>query len=136
MKDCEEGAASRRAYYTLLSACAFTEGSPEDKLEAFQIAVDALKELRESHHQEPDSSCFGMFLKACANLMPENKKRDAVVENVFKKCCSEGLVNDFVLGEFERASSEALQLQLVGGFLEDEVRVPEEWSKNVVSRSS
>jgi pentatricopeptide repeat protein len=120
-----------RTYFNLLSACAFSDGTPEEKLEAFQIAVDGLKELRESLSQEPDSSCFGMFLKACANLMPESRKRDAVVENVFRKCCTDGLVDEFVLSEFERASSEALQLEVLGGFLADDVRIPEEWSKNV-----
>lgn len=119
-----------RTYFNLLSACAYTSGSPEENLAAFQIAVDALKELRESLNQEPDSSCFGMFLKACANLMPESRKRDAVVENVFRKCCSDGLVDDFVLSEFERASSAALQLEVLGGFLDDDVRIPKEWSKN------
>jgi len=125
---------SVRSYYTLLSACAYTEGTPEDNFEAFQIAVDALKELRESLDKEPDSGCFGMFLKACANLMPENRKRDGVAENVFRKCCAEGLVNDFVLAEFERASSDALQLEVLGGFLDDNVRLPSEWSRNVETR--
>jgi pentatricopeptide repeat protein len=119
-----------RTYFNLLSACAFSDGTPEEKLEAFQIAVDALKELRESLRHEPDSSSYGMFLKACANLMPESRKRDAVVDNVFRKCCSDGLVDEFVIAEFERASSEALQLEVLGGFLDDDVRIPKEWSKN------
>lgn len=119
-----------RTYFNLLSACAYTSGSPDDKLGAFQIAVDALKELRETLNREPDSSCFGMFLKACANLMPESRKRDAVVEKVFRKCCNDGLVDDFVLSEFDRASSQALQLEVLGGFLDDDVRIPKEWSKN------
>lgn len=132
MKELEEeiNHVTVRTYFNLLSACAYSDGTPEEKLESFQIAVDALKELRESLSQEPDSSCFGMFLKACANLMPESRKRDAVVENVFRKCCNDGLVDEFVLSEFERASSQALQLEILGGFLDDDVRIPEEWSKN------
>jgi pentatricopeptide repeat protein len=124
-----------RTYYTLLSACAYTGGTPEENFEAFQIAVDTLKEVKENLGREPDSACFGMFLKACANLMPVSRKRDAVVGNVFRKCCRDGLVNDFVLNEFEKASSEALQLEVLGGFLEDDVRLPEEWSTNVVERA-
>jgi pentatricopeptide repeat protein len=126
---------SVRSYYTLLSACAYTEGAPDENFAAFQIAVDTLKEMRESQNQDPDSACFGMFLKACANLMPESRKRDAVVENVFRKCCSEGLANDFVLQEFERASSETLQLEMLGGFLDDDVRLPKDWGRNVVETS-
>lgn len=125
-----------RTYYNLLSACAFTVGSPGENLEAFQIAVDGLKELRESRKHKPDSACYGMFLKACANLMPESRKRDTVVENVFQKCCTDGLVDEFVLLEFERASSGALQLEILGGFLDDDVRIPDEWSRNVMIEKS
>lgn len=124
---------SRRTYYSLLSACAFTQGSPDENFEAFQIAVDSLKELKEFLGQEPDSGCIGMFLKACANLMPASRKRDTVVENVFTKCCTDGLLNEFVLTEFESAASEALQLEVFGGFLEDDVRLPQEWSRNVMN---
>lgn len=126
---------SRRTYYSLLSACAFTQGTPEGNFEAFQIAVDTMKESKEYLGQEPDSGCTGMFLKACANLMPASRKRDTVVENVFTKCCADGVLNDFVLKEFERAASEALQLEFLGGFLADDVRLPEEWSRNVVNNS-
>lgn len=132
MKESEDqdNMVSRKAYYLLLSACAFTRGTPEEKFEAFQILVDTLKELRNYLDIEPDSSCIGMFLKGCANLMPPSRKRDAVVESVFTKCCADGLLNEFVLNEFERAASEALQLEILGGFLDDDVRLPEEWSRN------
>jgi pentatricopeptide repeat protein len=117
-------------YFTLLSACAHTEGEAEEKFAAFQIAVDTLKFMRATDEYAPDSGCYGMFLKACASLMPSSRKRDGVVENVFRKCCSVGLLTDFVLKEFERAASEELQLEVLGGFLADGVRVPQEWSSN------
>ena len=117
-------------YFTLLSACAHTEGDAEEKFVAFQIAVDTLKFMRETDEYAPDSGCYGMFLKACASLVPSSHKRDGMVENVFRKCGNVGLVTDFVLKEFERAASEELQLEVLGGFLADGVRVPEEWSIN------
>jgi pentatricopeptide repeat protein len=122
---------SRKTYYFLLSACAFTRGSPEENFEAFQVAVDTLKELKEYLGEEPDSSCIGMFLKACANLMPVSRKRDTVVGSIFKKACDDGLLNDFVLSEFERAASDTLQLEILGGFIDDDVRMPQDWSRNV-----
>jgi pentatricopeptide repeat protein len=117
------------AYKSLLSACAYTRGSPEDKLEAFQIAVETLNELRDSGRA--NSSVFGLFLRTCTNLMPATKKRDAVVENAFRKCCADGLVNDYVQREFERAASDELLLRVLGGFPEDGVRAPAEWSRLV-----
>jgi pentatricopeptide repeat protein len=122
-------------YRTLLNSCAYTDGEPEDKLAAFQIAVDALKELRESDYLDPDSNAYSLFLRACANLMPASRKRDAVIENVFLKCCKDGFLSDNALTEFENAASEELQLKIIGGFLEDGVQPPAEWSRNVVSYS-
>jgi tetratricopeptide (TPR) repeat protein len=119
-------------YKSLMNACAYTDGEPQDKLVAFQIAVDTLNELRESPLLKPDASIFGLFLRACANLMPSSRKRDSVVENVFSKCCKDGCLSDYVLQEFEMAASDELQLRVIGGFLEDGVRPPADWSRNVV----
>jgi len=122
---------TRKSYRAVLAACAYTRGTPEESLEAFQFAIDTMKEMKEFLGEEPDSSFVGMFLKACANLMPPSRKRDAVVKKIFAKCCSDGLLSDFVLNEFERSASESLQLETLGGFIDDNVRVPEEWSRNV-----
>lgn len=118
------------AYRSLLNACAYTDGEPQDKLAAFQIAVDTLKELRESDALEADCVVYSLFLRACANLMPTTRKRDAVIENVFLKCCKDGLVSDGVLADFENGASDELQLKILGGFLADGVQPPAEWSRN------
>lgn len=130
-----ENMPTKRSYRSLMTACAFTKGrNPEENLEAFQVAIDAMKEVRELVGEEPDSGFVGLFLKACSNLMPPSRKRDVVVEKIFTKCCEDGLLNDFVLIEFEKAASEALQLEALGGFLEDNVRLPDEWSRNVYQK--
>jgi pentatricopeptide repeat protein len=122
-------------YRNLLNTCAYsgseaTHTSPEDRLQTFQIAVETLNEIRRQYpHQENkrlqqkpqqqqqqrqqmmDSSIYSLFLRACSNLMPSNRKRDAVIESVFSKCCKDGLVNDAVLREFEKTASEELQVR-------------------------
>jgi len=130
-----ENMPTKTSYRSLITACAFTRGSPEESLQAFQVAIETMKDLKEFLGEEPDSGFVGLFLKACSNLMPPSRKRDAVVEKIFTKCCADGLLNDFVLIEFEKAASETLQLETLGGFLEDNVRLPEEWSRNVVNNS-
>jgi len=119
--------------YLILKACAYTDGNYEEKFEAFHIALEILKDLRSSPELEIDSSITGMFIKACSNLMPAGPKRDFAVKKVFQECCTQGLVNDFVLNGFELASSEALQLEILGGFSVDGVSVPDSWSRNVVA---
>lgn len=117
-------------YKHLLKSCAYTVVSePKDKLAVFQIAVDAFKEAKASG-LALDGTVFSLFLRACAQLMPANRKRDAVVENVFTACCNAGCLNDYVLRAFKSAGSDELQLRLVGGFLEDGVRPPDEWRRN------
>uniref|UniRef100_A0A7R9WT50 Pentacotripeptide-repeat region of PRORP domain-containing protein n=1 Tax=Craspedostauros australis TaxID=1486917 RepID=A0A7R9WT50_9STRA len=116
-------------YYLVLKACANTRGDAEESLEAFQIALDTLNDFRARFGT--DSRCFSMFLRACGNLMPPSRKRDAVIQSIFQKCCDDGLVSEFVLREFGRSSSEELQLQVLGGFLEDGVRLPKGWTRNV-----
>lgn len=116
-------------YRNLLNTCAYSGAeantSPEERLAAFQIAVETLNQIRQQYPhdevqqnrqksqpqpQQLDSGIYSLFLRACANLMPSNRKRDAVVESVFSKCCKDGLVNDAILRDFERTASEELQV--------------------------
>lgn len=129
------------AVQCLLKACAYTARSSEatDKLAAFQIAIDAFNQARQLQGQTPQkaadcSSIYGLFLCACHNLMPATKKRDAVLESSFRQCCAAGYVNDFVLEQLERAASDELVLKLLGGFFEDGVEPPAEWSRNVLEQ--
>lgn len=97
----------------VLRTCAYTiSADPKDKLAAFQIAVDVFNELREA--ATLDSSVFSLFIKATA-LLPANRKRDAVIENVFFKCCQDGLIADYILQDFENVASDELQLKVLGG---------------------
>ena len=144
---------SKMTYLCLLNSCASTSKvtsvSPEDKLAAFQIAVQTFNEIRSStgggRSDDDDnddivvddfpsltSSHIAMFLRSCASLLPPSKKRDVVVEKVFSQCCKEGLLNEFVLIELKGAASQELQLKMFGGFLEDGIKLPDEWSRNTV----
>lgn len=122
---------STKSYYNLLMACAYTKGKTEDKFEAFQIVREAVKELQTSPHLTFDSGCTGMYLKALSNLMPSGSKRDKVAETVFNLCADAGYVNDFVLEQFGITASPTTQLQVLGGFAEDEPTIPRRWKRNV-----
>jgi len=129
------GAKSPVLKYLVLQACASTEGNSEEKFAAFQVALGILKELRSSSSSSEDgidSSTTGMFIKSCSKLMPVGKKRDEIVKKVFRECCEQGLVNDYVLNQFELATSEGVQLEVLGGFSVDGASIPDSWSRNVV----
>jgi pentatricopeptide repeat protein len=126
------GAESPVLKYLVLQACASTEGNSEEKFAAFQVALGILKELRSSSEHGIDSSTTGMFIKSCSKLMPVGSKRDEIVKKVFRECCEQGLVNDYVLNQFELATSEGVQLEILGGFSVDGASIPDSWSRSVV----
>lgn len=124
-------------YRSLLKACAYTPPSagPEDRLVAFQIAWDTLKEINERFRA--DSNIYGLVMRACRVLMsPTTRKRDALLENIFRQCCEAGFVDEFCVREFQKGASDELQLKMLGGFLEDGLQLPTSWKQNVKRRTS
>mmetsp|Transcript_3274 Transcript_3274/g.7771 ORF Transcript_3274/g.7771 Transcript_3274/m.7771 type:complete len:527 (-) Transcript_3274:1566-3146(-) len=118
-------------YVSVLKACASTYGNADTKHEAFQVALGVIKELRANG--QSTSSTTGLFLQVCHRLMPQGSKRDDLVIKIFNDCSEEGLVSEFVLDEFEAATTEATQLEVLGGFSVDGVSIPESWSRNVAT---
>ena len=120
-----------QTYNGVLNACSFPSrgNSIEEKYAAFRIAVQTLNELRASEDCEPNHVSYGTFLRSCGNLMPPSPKRDAVVGNIFRRCCEEGLVSQFVMDSVSHAASENLKStlfeEIVGG------RLPRKWSSNL-----
>jgi hypothetical protein len=123
-----------RTYNNILNACAYTKGKPKERMSAFRIAVDSINDLRESPLLQPDPVSYGLFLRSCAQLMPPSDKREAVVKNIFRKCCNDGQLGTYVLHELSHAASPQLCRKLLGGDMGDGVNLPMEWSKNVKNK--
>ncbi len=121
----------------LLNACGFPVGGPNERSHAATVVMETLKELDESNDISADHVSYATALKAFGRCIPPGKSRDDLVEREFQKCCIEGLVNDFVLRELERASL-TVHSKLFGS--EDSLhtimkKVPREWRRNVSSRA-
>jgi hypothetical protein len=139
VEESEKLAPNVRSYNGVLNACAFTrikkgipaEESKKESMEAFRVAVQTMNEIRDHPTLAPNHVSYGMFLKACANLLPpSNDKRDAVVENVFRKCAKDGHVHKFVLESLQEAASPRLIKTLLGGKLAEDISIPVEWTRN------
>lgn len=129
-------------YNNVLSACAYTRGSPSQRFDAIKIAILTLEELMEqSGSNDRMNMTFGNFFQACANLTlneAEKVKIAKIVEAVFHTCCERGQVDNKILMQFQQASTQQLYLKLFGGFEsfpDIEIReIPREWKKNVKQR--
>mmetsp|Transcript_7212 Transcript_7212/g.9367 ORF Transcript_7212/g.9367 Transcript_7212/m.9367 type:complete len:563 (+) Transcript_7212:70-1758(+) len=121
----------------IMNVCAFTRGTPEARLGAYQVAVQVFNQVR-SEKDEDDSAnivvqIYQLFFKATFNLMAPSPKRNDVIQKVFHKCCQDGYVTDRIVTEIVRGDENGkLQLKFFGGFVEDAAqRLDPTWSRNV-----
>lgn len=122
------------SYNTVLNACAFSgHYGISTKKEAFLIAISTYNEIRNCEYVEPDSVTYGSMLKICSNLMPKSgKSRTSLAKQIFKECCSKGLVNEFVLNAL-RASISQEDFSNIFNCVENsnKLNIPSDWKCNV-----
>lgn len=138
---------NKRSYNNVINACTFftKDGNSNDSEEcqdALRIAVQTFNDMRASDEVDPDHVTYGMLLKAVGTLMAENNaNRDRVTENIFRKCCKDGHVSEFVLESFTTVSNELLYEKIIGAVKGDDnnsdddadsIYIPIEWSKNII----
>ena len=122
-----------RQWNNVLNACVYTKGTQQKRKEAMKILVETFNEMRNSDDMsiQPNHVTYGMFLKACATLLQPNEQTQSIVENVFRKCCRDGHVSDFVFTALVEVASPELFRKLLGGDIHDEIEIPEGWARNV-----
>ena len=124
-------------YTSVLNSCAFSCGRQHTRRKALDTAIFTLEELQESPYGNPNHVTYGMFLKACANLIPmDAERRRVVVEPVFMQCCKDGQVGEIVLKQLRLAAPDDLYQKLLGDLSQSgsTVRIedlPVEWRCNV-----
>ena len=137
-------------YTSVLNSCAFTFVENDlSKRKALDVAIFTLEELQESHYGNPNHITYGMFLKACSNLMSNDDERwRRVVEPVVEQCRRDGCVGELVLKQLQDAAPDHLYQSLIAevyvrdGNIDDKMwkgkmnvvkfsDLPEEWRCNV-----
>lgn len=121
-------------YKQIVSACAFPTGklSPRDKKEALEIALDVRQTFATQDQLAVDSTVYKLLIQAVGNLVESGDRKDTLVSEIFTECCERGLVNPSVVRALERAASKGLVLQTLGGFAEDILGLPSDWTANAL----
>mmetsp|Transcript_29905 Transcript_29905/g.39148 ORF Transcript_29905/g.39148 Transcript_29905/m.39148 type:complete len:117 (+) Transcript_29905:139-489(+) len=115
-----------------MSAYAFTKGDKDNCKEAFHVMVGTFNSMCGADASvKANLVNFGMFLKACGNLMPDNPKRNSVIEKLFGSACKGGQVSDFVINQLFEVTSTSFVEELLNRRVEDGIEIPAEWSRNV-----
>lgn len=119
------------SYNAVLNAAAFSVREEKEHEDAFKVACLTFDELRMSDYLQPSDVSYGTFLKAIKKLMPESEVRENLVKGLFRKCCKDGLVSNFVLKEMADLSTPDLYQTLLKGVTNDYGNLPTSWSTNV-----
>jgi len=105
--------------------------------ERTRIMIMALRTLKDSRELglTPNSDTYTALVEACDHLLPVNRQeRENVLENIFRRACEEGVVNQSLLEHFKSAASTHLFARLVVSksiSTEGIKKVPESWTKNI-----
>lgn len=131
------------AYSLVINTCAFCNDDIALEVEAFEIALSLFEEMIESPSAPaPTSLTYGWFIQACGRLRAEESHRMTALEKAFRRCCEDGLLNDFVLHRLKGATTEANFWDLIGTGVKSREpvkskvsleRLPVEWRRNIKS---
>jgi hypothetical protein len=143
-------------YNAVINAAAFTDGTPEEREKAFDIASVALDELLEGTMTTADgdgdgdedipiwpiSSTFGTYIKACGKLALPRSTVEPRIDKAFGDCKKLGLVNEFVLTQIRYSASAEQYQRLMGKFCPGRKpnervmlkEIPLSWRRNVTDR--
>ena len=119
-------------YNTFLSCCVSSDVS---QYNTFEIALNTYRDIQNSSAVGADHITYATFLKVCAKFLPEGNNREIIAKKVFKSCCKDGQVSNFVLKSLHATISEDLYCFLLeGAFRKGCVtlsEIPLEWKCNV-----
>jgi len=128
----DDFAPNQKTYNNVINAAAYTRGSKEACQAALRVMVETFNLIRTDNHVDPNHVTFGLVLKGCSNLVSDMKKREVIVENVFRKAARDGFVSDFVIDSLLAATDASFAERLLGGSISDDgIQIPGEWTRNV-----
>lgn len=108
----DQAQVGEHAYSLVINTCAFCNDAVDVEMDAFEIAVQIFDEMLSSSDKSPSSLTYGWYIQACGRLRVSHEKRAKEIEKAFKRCCDDGLLNDFVLHRLKGAASDDVFLSL------------------------
>jgi pentatricopeptide repeat protein len=126
----------RRSYNALLKACSEEKGTPEEQLEALELAVKSFQLMRQGD-SGVNSTTFVYLMQCCHDLIPDETERTSAIEEFFQNCCDAGIVDEDVISHFHKfiPASALLTDCLKDGVIARD-RIPQQWQESVQDSTS
>lgn len=103
-----------------------------ERTKILKVALNSAEELQKMG-LKPNAATYVALMIACQKLIREGVDRQRMLENVFRRCCEAGFVDQSVLSEFQSLASSYLYAKLVVAHsreVEGIKVVPESWTRN------
>jgi len=92
-------------YNSVLNAAATSFGDERMKTNALIIATDTYNYIQATPSLKPTSLTYSIYTKAVRKLIGDGDKREPFMPKIFKACVRDGMVNGYVLTQFELSYS-------------------------------
>jgi hypothetical protein len=127
-----EDLADNSSYSHVLRTCAFSkfDGDVRPQKLGAQVAMKVFGDMVQNNVKCTPPT-YSFFLRACSYIV-NDKQREHEVELAFRKCCSEGNVDDTVVQGLKHVASPHLWTKLIGANREsvNAADLPSEWTEN------
>ena len=113
-----------------MKTCASTSGNQQVKRKALRVALGVCDKLRRSPYLSIDPLIYDPLFTTIANAS-KGQEYIKLVSEVFKFCCEDGALDDFLLRNLRRRAPKDVFGMLVGRTGNVEVSdLPRAWSRN------
>ena len=128
-------------FSAVMKACAKTSGNHETNRKALRVALETFDKLRRSSQLPSASPMLYDSLFITIVIASKGSEYAKLVTQVFKFCCEDGVLNDWILQNLRRNSPKDVFEKLIGSQASSRGDVdlsvadlPPEWSKNAIQR--
>jgi len=117
-------------YGSVMKACARTSGNQESKRKALRVALGTFDKLRSSSHLSASPLIYDPLFTTIGNAS-KGQEYIKLVSEVFKFCCEDGALDDYMLRNLRQRAPKDVFGELVGRTGNVEVSdLPSGWSRN------
>jgi hypothetical protein len=134
-------APSRDAFTAVLKACSHSKGIAREKARELEICQTIFEIICCGKYCSHNEATYGAYLGAVRNCMGRGAARKSVLKSAFERCCNDGFVDGFIIGQLRRSLSPEEFKDIVGldfgeGTVLNMDDCPTYWGRNIVARQS
>jgi hypothetical protein len=100
-----DGVPGREAFIAVLKACSHSKGISHEKKPELDIVHRVYAMICSGKYCSHNEATYGSYIGAIRNCMERGESRKSVMKSAFDRCCNDGFVDGFIVGQLRRSLS-------------------------------